>query len=170
MPFGGMKENLSKAYIHMIASAAGLDLGDWNQDYDGFDITLSSGVDYSPALYGPKLDIQLKCTGQESVVKADHISWSLETRTIDYLSRPNRSTPAAFCVLVSGAEYWEWLELDAAGLLAKSHMYWLRGQDLPAVKEGQSKQTVHLPKSNLLTPASILDLMEEASRWRPDGF
>ncbi|MDR7086861.1 hypothetical protein J2X11_001700 [Aeromicrobium panaciterrae] len=67
MPSGGMKENLSKSHIQMIASAAGLDLGEWCQDYDGFDVTLSSSVDYSPARYGPKIDVQLKCTGQEAV-------------------------------------------------------------------------------------------------------
>lgn len=45
MPISGMREQLSKAYLHMIASSAGLDVGDWGTDYCGFDVTLSSSVD-----------------------------------------------------------------------------------------------------------------------------
>jgi hypothetical protein len=167
MPVTGMREQLSKAYLHMIASSAGLDLGDWGTDYCGFDVTMSSSVDYSPHLYAPKIDVQLKCTGQESVTKADHIAWQLETRTVDLLSRPNRSDPSLLCVLVTAADYWDWLHMDQNGLLAKSVMYWLWASDFPAHKPDQESQVVHLPSANVLNPSSILDLMAIASKWKP---
>jgi hypothetical protein len=162
-----MKEELSVAYMHMLSSATGLTLGDWSQDYDCMDVTLSSSVDYSPHLYAPKIDVQLKCTGQESVNRADTIAWSLDTRAYDKMSRLNRSNPILFCVLVAPAEAGYWLESNAQGLLARSHMYWRWGHDLPPLTQGQQSQTVHLPKANVLTPKSLIDLMEEASRWLP---
>ena len=167
MPLGGMKEELSKAYVHMVASAAGFDIGTWSQDYDCRDVTLSSSVDYTPYLLGPKIDLQLKCTGQEAVNRADTIAWSLETRSVYKMSRRNRSSPALFCVLVAPPEVGHWLRYDEQGLLSRSHMYWLWGTDLPEHKAGQDKQVVHLPKANVLTAASALVLMEEASRWQP---
>lgn len=131
------------------------------------DVTLSSSVDYSPKACGPKIDVQLKCTGQESVQRPQHIAWSLETRTVQKMSRLNRATPSLLCVLVTSVDYWDWLSHDQAGLLAKSHMYWLWGKQLPAVKSSQESQVVHLPIVNRITPHSLLELMEEASAWEP---
>lgn len=169
MPLGGMKEELSKAYLHMLASATGLDLGQWGQDYDTRDVTLSSSVDYGAVggSYGPKIDVQLKCTGQQAVVKQDEIAWSLDTRSIEFMSRLNRSTPALFCVLTTEVKAEQWLQYSTDGLLSRSHMYWLWGVDLPTLIPSQQSQTVHLPRTNALTPASLLELMEEASRWQP---
>lgn len=167
LPLSAMKEELSVAYVHMLSSATGLTLGEWSQDYDCKDVTLSSSVDYSPHLYGPRIDIQLKCTGQESVNRTDSIAWSLDTRAYDKMSRLNRSTPALFCVLVAPSLAGHWLESNHQGLLARSHMYWTWGHTLPPLKATQESQTVHLPKANLLTPKSLLKLMEEASQWQP---
>lgn len=167
LPETAMKEELSKAYINMLAGAAGMTVGIWSQDFDCMDVTLSSSVDYSPNRCAPKIDVQLKCTGQQSVQRKDHVAWSLDVRTVEKMSKLNRGTPALLCVLVTAADYWDWLHLDATGLLAKSHMYWLWGHDMPAAKMDQQEQTVHLPNTNIVTPASILELMEEASKWQP---
>jgi hypothetical protein len=167
LPLSAMKEELSVSYVHMLSSATGLTLGEWSQDYDCRDVTLSSSVDYSPDLYGPRIDIQLKCTGQESVDRADTIAWSLDSRAYHKMSRRNRSIPALFCVLVAPPLAGHWLESNQQGLLARSHMYWLWGHTFPPQEEDQRTQTVHLPKTNLLTPRSLLELMEEASRWNP---
>ncbi|NKT05207.1 DUF4365 domain-containing protein [Rhodococcus hoagii] len=162
-----MKEELSFAYVHMLASATGLTVGTWSQDYDCKDVTLSSSVDYSPNLYGPTIDIQLKCTGQESAQRKDTIAWALDTRAYRKMSQRNRHSPALFCVLVVPPEPGHWLKYGRDGLLARSHMYWRWGSEFPEVKATQATQTVHLSKSNLLTPSSLLDLMEEASKWQP---
>ncbi|WP_374206610.1 DUF4365 domain-containing protein [Microbacterium sp. KSW4-4] len=164
-----MKEELSKAYLHALASATGLDVGSWGQDYDVRDVTLSSSVDYASqgGMYGPKIDVQLKCTGQESVAGPNTIAWSLDVRSIEKMARLNRSTPALFCVLTTNARAEQWLHHDTDGLLSRSHMYWMWGKDLPAVAPGSASVTVHIPRSNVLTPASLLELMEEASRWQP---
>lgn len=167
LPVSAMKEELSKAYIGMIAGAAGLTMSGWSQDYDCMDVTLASKVDYSPRRCAPKIDVQLKCTGQASVVREGHIAWSLDVRTVEKMTKLNRADPMLLCVLVTAADYWDWLRHDHEGLLAMSHMYWLWGHQMPAAMMAQDTQTVHLPDSNRVTPESILKLMEEASEWQP---
>lgn len=167
MPLTGMQEELSKAYVRTLASATGLTVGEWSQDYDCIDVTLSSSVDYSPAAFGPKIDIQLKCTGQEKSTRDGQIAWSLDSRAYDKMSKRNRSTPALFCVLVAPPKAELWLTSDEAGLLSRSHMYWRWGYEFDALKAGQAWQTVHLPQANLLTPQALLDRVKEASEWMP---
>ncbi len=94
-----------------------------------------------------------------------NVPWPVED--IDLISKRNRSNPALFCVLVVPREVGHWLHLTTDGLLARSHMYWQWGHTLPPVKDGQQSQTVHISKSNLLTPKVMLELMEEASKWQP---
>jgi hypothetical protein len=166
-----MKEQISKAYVHMVASAAGLTLGEWGTDYDGIDVTLRSKVDFgglSGAL-GSQLDIQLKCTGQERAVRSDSIAWSLDKRTAELLSDPRRYTMGVFCVMVVPPDPGHWLQHNVEGLLARSQMYWLRGRDIGSPAEHDSV-TVHLPKENILRPQDVLDLMEESSRLRAEAF
>jgi len=166
LPESAMKEQLSKAYVHMLASAAGLDVGVWGTDYDLRDVTLKSRVEY-PDLMDTAIDLQLKCTGQVGVVHDDFVSWSLSPAHVEKLRKTQRATPQLFCVLVTEAQVGHWLHYSQAGLLARSHMYFVWGWQLPEPKHDQETQTVRLPRVNVVTPASLLELMEEASRWRP---
>jgi len=166
LPVSAAKEQLSVAVVHMIASTAGLDLGDWRTDYDGFDVTVKSGHDYSPHTAAPKLDIQLKCTAQQDKLRDDHVAWSLDARTCEKLSASNRSTMALLCVVTVPEKPGHWMEWPDHGLLAYCKAYFLRGQDIPAVPAGQGSMTVKLPYGNLLTAKSLQELMAEAARWR----
>lgn len=165
-PLSGLKEKLSIAVIEMLASSAGMDVGHWGMDYDGRDVTISSSHDYSPYTYGPSLDLQMKCTGQQRALHDDHVTWQLDARTSRLLSAANRQSMAALCVVVVPEHPGHWLDWSADGLLAYCHPYFLRGQDIPDVPSGQESHVVHLPYANLLTVPVLLDLMSEASRWR----
>lgn len=168
LPLSDMKEELSMAYIHMLASSTGLTVGTWTKDFDCRDVTLSSSVDYSPNQYGPKIDIQLKASGREDISRPKSIAWSLDTRSYRKLSKRNRSTPSLFCVLRLPDDAGFWLRCDREGMLARSTMYWLWGHEFAPQKPNQKNQTVSIPKHNTLTPSSILELMEVASRWQPE--
>lgn len=164
-PLSALKERVSMAYVEMIAATAGLTASEWRTDYDGFDVTLSSSHDYDPYDFGPKVDIQMKCTGQKTALRADHVAWSLDRRTWDHLSHPKRSTMAALCVVVVPKLPGHWLTWPEDGLLSHAKGYLLLAQDFPAATENK-KQIVHLPHANLLTPPALLEIMETASRWR----
>lgn len=167
IPTSAMKEQISRAYVHMVASAAGLTLGAWGTDYDGIDVTLRSKVDFGgvSGSLGAELDIQLKCTGQESVVRAETVAWSLDARTAKILRAPNRYSLGVFCVMVVPTDPGFWLYHSTDGILARSQMYWIRGQDIPSPGNNESV-TVHLPKKNIFTSKNALDLMEESSKFR----
>lgn len=165
LPPSAMQEELSKAYVHMVASAAGLTLLDWKTDYAGIDVTVKSLVNY-PCVGGfqPLFDLQLKCTYQDNNSAAgDTFSWSVDERTHAKLTHPNRSVPATFAVMVIPEEPGVWLSHNREGVLARSHMYWLRGRDFPEMPKGQQSKTLTLPKTNLLTASAMLMLMKEAS-------
>ncbi|WP_356882734.1 DUF4365 domain-containing protein [Arthrobacter sp. YD2] len=171
IPKSAMQEQVSRAYIHMVASAAGLTVGTWGTDYDGIDVTLRSKVDFGGLVgsLGSELDIQLKCTGQKTTVRPNTIAWSLDKRTAELLADPRRYTMGVFCVMVVPPDPGHWLHHSVEGLLARSHMYWIRGRDIPSPGTNQSV-TVHLPKSNILRPQDVLDLMQESSKMRAVAF
>lgn len=165
LPQSSMQEEISMAYVHMVASAAGLTILDWKTDYGAIDITLKSLVDYGcPGGYQPQFDLQLKCTIQDNSNSAgDHFSWSVNERTHQILTNPNRAVPATFGVMVIPKKPGLWLSHNKDGLLARSHLYFLRGKDFPAFPEGQQTVSLALPKSNLLSASAMLTLMKEAS-------
>lgn len=166
-PLSAIKEQWSRATLDAIAAPVALDISSWKTDYDGFDVTLRSDHDYGPAgVYGPKLDVQLKCTSQQRVLKDDHVAWQLDARTAGKLSAPNRGTMAILCVAVTPEHPGHWLEWPESGLLAYSRTYFLRGTEIEPLAVGQESGVVHLPYSNLLTPLSLRSLMEEAASWR----
>lgn len=162
-----MKENASKALVELIAATTGLTVSGWSADYDAFDITISSSHDYEPdGDYGPKIDVQLKCTGQERAQRDDHIAWSLHRRAFDKLSRRNRANMAALCVVVVPDLPGHWLSWTEEVLMARAEPYFLLAQDFPAALPEQDTQTIHLPRANRLTPVSLQGIMETASKWR----
>lgn len=165
-PVSALKEQISRAVVAMVATSVGMNVGNWSMDYDGYDVTLSSSHDYAPNALNPKLDVQLKCTGQEAAARADHVAWSLDARTTNYLAAPNRQNMAIFCVVLVPDHPGHWLTWPDEGLLAHCRAYFVRGQDLQPIPDGQASKTVHLPHTNLLTASALLDLMEEGSRWR----
>ncbi|WP_182976880.1 DUF4365 domain-containing protein [Arthrobacter cheniae] len=165
LPQSAMQEEISKAYVHMVASAAGLTLLDWKTDYAGIDVTVKSLVDYQcVGGYQPQFDLQLKCTYQDNNSAAgDTFSWSVDGPTHRKVTHPNRSVPATFAVMVIPEEPGVWLSHNKEGVLARSHMYWLRGSDFPELPAGQKSKTLTLPKTNLMTASAMLMLMKEAS-------
>lgn len=167
IPTSAMKEEISRAYVHMVASAAGLTLGTWGTDYDGIDVTLRSKVDFGgiSGCLGSELDLQLKCTGQESAVRDETVAWSLDARTAEILRATHRYSLGVFCVMVVPQDPGFWLHHSTEGILARSQMYWIRGQDIPSPGENNSV-TVHLPKTNIFTAQNALNLIEESSQFR----
>lgn len=164
LPQSAMQEEISKAYVQMVASAAGVTLTRWDTDYGAVDLTLKSladyGVDYG---YQPQFDIQLKATftdlGQDSTFK-----WQVNRRTYEKLTHPRRSTPACLAVLSLPETPQLWLNHNVDGLLARSHMYWVKASDMTKIKDGAKSVSVKIEKSSRLGPKEVLEFMKEASQ------
>jgi hypothetical protein len=69
------KEELSRAYLHAVAAKCGFALGNWTQDQSCIDVTVgAAGVLGGGSLADPKLDVQLKCTANQTLVRSDHVA------------------------------------------------------------------------------------------------
>lgn len=67
LPQTAMQEQLSMAWLHMTASAAGCKLQRWDTDYDSIDATVHASAKYSNAS-SARIDVQLKCTTQQELL------------------------------------------------------------------------------------------------------
>lgn len=166
LPQTSMQEEVSKAFVHMVASAAGVTLLDWKTDYGAIDVTVKSMVDYQcPGGFQPQFDLQLKCTTQQSVLRKDSVVWSVNRRTHEKLTAANRGTMAVFALMVISDDPGLWLTHNTEGLLARSHMYWIKATDFPDLPDGQESVSVSIPKQHVFSAGQLLGLMKDASEW-----
>lgn len=164
MPLNAMKEEISKGYIQMVASAAGLTILRWDTDYGAVDLSLKSYVDYGHlGGFQPSIELQLKATAQD-LGNRDDFAWSIDRRTHEKLTHPHRNIPAFLTVLALPEDPALWLNHDEEGILARTTMYWVRAAELPSMDQDAQSVTVRIPKSNRFGPTEVLTLMEEASR------
>lgn len=160
-----MQEGVSKAYVNMIASAAGLTLLSWEFDMGSVDLTLKSLVDYQrPGGFQPQFDVQLKATTTISATQTN-FSYQINRRTYENLSNPNRGYPACLGVLLLPADPVAWIHHDTQGLLSRSFLYWKRTSDFPPLPAGQSYINIPFTQADRFGPAELLQFMDEASRW-----
>ncbi|CAM5560784.1 hypothetical protein SRIMM317S_05182 [Streptomyces rimosus subsp. rimosus] len=94
------KEQVSRAYVHALATQGGYTLCDWNVDKDGVDVTLRSG----PWM----VDIQLKCTQSPRIVRGG-FSFDLDVETYDKLRNPDRSAPGHLALLIVPPDIGRWV-------------------------------------------------------------
>lgn len=62
--------------MRLIAGAAGCWVKTHSTDFDGVDITIVSSAEYA-TFYCPEFELQLKCTGQQDLVREDVVAWTM---------------------------------------------------------------------------------------------
>jgi hypothetical protein len=134
------KEQLSVAYLHAVATAAGFTISQFKVDKDGVDATLRSK--------GIMVDIQLKCTSTPKVIKAG-FSFPLDTKTYDKLRSRERSAAGYLVLVVVPADAQDWIEHQPKHVLLACHAYWAQIQDRNDVAKGKTK-SIHLPTTQAL--------------------
>ncbi|MBO2458126.1 DUF4365 domain-containing protein [Actinomadura violacea] len=167
LPLSEMKQQVSLAYVHMVAAAAGCWLKPHTTDYDGVDITVASSEDHE-LFFGPQFELQLKCTSQRNVVRDDHIAWSMEGKPYRKLTNPKRYLPAFLGILVVPEDPSLWLEQDEQSLLSRSALYWQSAAALETIGEDAQSKTVRVPRSNLFDVPQLLGIMKtlgEGGDW-----
>src|SRR5439155_12323102 len=107
--------------------------------------------------------VQLKATYQPLKEIDGRWSFSLPLSQYDRLREPRVQSPRILVVMQLPSDPKEWLRHSEDALIAKQCAYWvsLRG----ATASGNEKeQTVYVPRSQLLSPASLTALMTRFSR------
>jgi len=164
-----MESELSYAYLHAVASRAGMSCIPVPRIPD------NRGVDAKITAYGPfptqkrytrlsvDIDIQLKATRQELPETEDHFSYFLnDLACYNDLRAINLGRHHILIVLLLTGEQSQWLNITAEELILRKSAYWV---SLYGAEESQNDSgvTIYLPKTNLLTVESLQCLASDCA-------
>jgi hypothetical protein len=162
-----IESELSYAYLHAIASRAGLDcrVDGRHADNDGVDAL----IDFRDEIPGTwvtnvNLRIQLKATTTRSSETATHLPYAFRgIPRYDKLRIDDGGSTRLLAVLFLPHPAADWLNCSADELILKTAAFWVCLYGAKA-STNDTSQTVYLPKVNLLTPDNLRDLCIEIGK------
>jgi hypothetical protein len=159
------KEEISKAYVYAVAASCGYKIGNWTVDDGRLDTTIgSSGLLGGGTLASPKLDLQLKCSNDQSILHSDFVSWTLSREHYDDLRR-RASDPHLLVVLTLPEKEAEWIECTPQQLIIRRCAFWVKMTGMPEITDAaQKNKSVRLPHTQVFSPVQLKGLMEKLSR------
>lgn len=159
------KNQLSVAYLQMVAAAAGFEVGEWKADYNGVDVTLRSYATYE-FQDGAEIDLQLKCTSHDGRQHQDFISYPLERSVYEKLSSPRRFQLGALAVLVVPGDPTTWLHQDEERLFARGCMYFSPATEWDEMSENSDTKNVRCYRENILSVEGLAGLLQTSASYR----
>lgn len=159
------KNQLSLAYLQIVAAAAGFEVAYWKADYNGVDATLRSYARYE-GQSGAEIDLQLKCTSHEGHQHPNFISYPLERAVFEKLSDPQRFQLGALAVLVVPDDATTWLHQDEERLFARGCMYFSPATEWGVIEESADSKTVRCYRENVLTVDGLAGLLRASAAFR----
>jgi hypothetical protein len=159
------KQQLSIAYLHALASAAGFACQATAVDNDSVDRTLvARGWLHDKAvLRSPKIDVQLKSVTREHL--RDHetaLTFRLNRKNYDEL-RHRAQVPRLLVVLILPRQPDQWIDQNHERMISRYAAYYVSLAGMADAPQ-RGKVPVELPRSNLLSVDALRRLMEQASR------
>ncbi len=165
-----IESELSYAYLHAVASAAGVNCVGANRHTDnrGIDATLTCYKQF-PDSWKEEIDlkVQLKATIKNIPETDTHFSYFFTgVKQYDFLREETKSQHRLLIVLFLPANHDEWLNVSAEKLVLRNCAYWvsLRNADVSGNTTGT---TVYIPKEQVLTPDNLLEIFEKLSKNEP---
>ena len=152
------QESLSRAYVQAVAARAGVVCSVPDLDY-GIDLTLRA-VDERNGFVdaGVLLDLQLKATINADNSDPATIGYDLRVVDFDKLRRIDLPVPRILVVLELPPAETTWVTQTEDELILRCAAFWisLRGR---AAASGTKTTRIRLPRTNVLTPAAVTDLL-----------
>ena len=163
-----IESELSYAYLHAVASKAGMacSSGNRHEDNNGIDATLTAWGPFANGGYLTEVDIkvQLKATVAVPTDDGTNFSYFLSGVTrYDDLRTETVEAARILVVLFLPADAQEWLNHSEDQLALRKCAFWQSLRRAPATTNG-SGATVYLPKAQMFTPQSLIDLAARLSR------
>lgn len=158
-----IKSELGYAYLHAVASRAGIACQASNRlmDNRGVDVHLNYlGKVPDTPITDVLLHAQLKSPSQRPTETATHIHYSLDDIALYNTMRLGpaaRTVPLILMVTFLPGDDSQWLDVQEDHLRLCRATYWVSLWGAPPTTN-TSSITIHLPKANLLTPASLTQL------------
>jgi Domain of unknown function (DUF4365) len=167
LPSNDIESELSYAYLHAVASKAGMNckLGNRHDDNYGTDAEVGY-FDVIPNCWRTDvpLRVQLKATINRVNESDTHIPFQFKGIKQHNKLRANVGEPhKILVVLFLPNDPTGWLNISQEQLLMKQAAYWvcLYGA---AESANATSVKIYLPKANLLTPESLTELCQEIGR------
>jgi hypothetical protein len=163
-----IESELSYAYLHAVASKAGMacTVGNRHEDGNGIDARITAWAPFPNGGYLTEVDIkvQLKATVMDPSTDETHISYFLKG-VGQYNDLRTESVEAAriLVVLFLPADAGQWLTHTVEQLAFRRCAYWQSLRKAPATAN-DSGATVRLPKNQMFTPEALLNLAARLSR------
>jgi hypothetical protein len=159
------KQQLSIAYLHAVASAAGFAVQGPGVDDDSIDRTVVARgwVHRKSGLRSPKIDVQLKSVGR-GPLKADEESFMFRLSRKNYDDLRQRAmVPRLLVVVLLPPDPRQCIEQDHERMLSRHAAYYVSLSGMAATPR-RNKVPVKLPRENLLTVDALRRLMAGASQ------
>ena len=162
-----IESELSYAYLHAVASAAGVACQQMARAHDnlGVDAELTLRREFTDApLTEISIQIQLKATILPPRFNKGQASYSLKKiRDYDQLRLHRGNMPRLLVVLFLPEDPEAWLTASPEQLLMKTAAYWVSLVGAPD-SDNSTGQTIYLPESNLLSPPGLVALFMRVAR------
>lgn len=155
------KEQFSIAYVHAIATAAGVAATRPTVDDDSVDLYLSARGGRSP-----KIEAQLKCTENETRLIGGELSFPLPIKNYEDLRRETM-TPRILIVVIVPEEETRWLEQSGERMILQKAGWWCSLHGLPDVPPEQQTVSVRVPSENLFTVEALRRMIRQAADNQP---
>lgn len=154
------QEQFSNAFVEAVAAVAGCSAAQNSVDNDSIDWTLSNRLPRRP-----KLDLQLKCTGNDSGT-AENIRFALPVKNYRDLILTDLSNPRILVLVVVPEQIDHWMEQTPERLVLKRCAYWASLLGL-AESDNENTVTVDVPRANLFTVDTLNRMMERINDRQP---
>ena len=155
------KEQFNVAYMYALGAHAGLNPGNLIVDDDSIDM-LFQGKGYKAKVRNPQIQLQLKCTSSANVGDGV-LKYQLKKKNYDDLRGEDVVVPRYLAVLVVPNNTDNWLIHSDEYMSLHKTCYWYSLRMLPE-SANKTSVTISIPLAQRLTTASLLQLMDAASK------
>ncbi|MFC8760118.1 DUF4365 domain-containing protein [Streptomyces sp. NPDC057193] len=159
----GHRGDFGETFIRMLAAAANIDAARRERDRVGVDWQLGHPGRAGTMRY-PVIEAQVKCTSSPTV-HDEHIDFRLENKNYNLLAGREYSIPRFLFLVLAPSDPLAWSEATEDRLSVRRAAYWMCLHERELVEGKKTdKQTLHVPRANLLTVESLHDLFAKDYR------
>jgi hypothetical protein len=158
------KEQFNVAYVHAMASQAGLNTGNMKVDDQSIDLDVDGKFPTATKNRFPKISLQLKATSQK-MVKDGFIKFPLPRKNYDDLKNDRLIVPRYLVVLVVPDDTGDWIRHHPQYMSLHNTCYWMSIKNDPTIKN-KSKVTVDIPLTQRFDTDALLHLITLASQGK----
>lgn len=167
--YNPIKEEISYAFIHSIASFLGAEMTKNGRmlDNDGIDLTIRLPQNRLGDTKNPKpgLDIQMKCTSSPNYdASKNYLNFELKTNVYEKMKRANNMNPTIFMILILPKDVDKWVSVDPDYLAIRHNALWYNpADDTKEIKKDSSTVRIKIPVENIVDRDSLFLMLKKSA-------